>query len=127
MREAECPAGGTAPTDHAEPSTAADMDIDSGGDHAGRDPGAKRRHRGGSGDDAHVVIQRPEKRRILAWRVRQYRSLVAEAKAAARRARIRVVRKRTAAWKSVQGQLARATLSCDGLHKWSPGGGRGAA
>ena len=49
MREAEQPAGGTAPTDHDEPSTAAEMDINSGGDHAGRDPGAKRRRGGGSG------------------------------------------------------------------------------
>ncbi|XP_044369451.1 uncharacterized protein [Triticum aestivum] len=103
------------------------MYIDSGRDHAGGDPGAKRRRGGGSGDDAHVVVQRPEKRRILAWRVRQYRSLVAEATAAARRARIRAVRKRTVAWKSVQRQLTRAALSCDGLHKWSPGGGGGAA
>lgn len=127
MREAERLAGGTAPADRAEPSTAADMDIDSGGDHAGRDPGAKRRRGGGGGggDDAHGVLQRPAKRRILAWRVRRYRSLVAKAKATARRARIRAVRRRTAAWKCVQRQLARATLSCDGLHKWSPGGAGG--
>lgn len=135
MREVERLAGGTAPTDRAEPSlsasTAADMDIDSGGDavsssHPGRDPGAKRR-RGGGGDDAPCVLQRPAKRRILAWRVRRYRSLVAKAKATARRARIRAVRRRTAAWKCVQRQLARATLSCDGLHRWSPGGGGGGA
>ncbi|XBI06965.1 uncharacterized protein [Aegilops tauschii subsp. strangulata] len=129
MRVAERLAGRTAPTDRAEPSTAADMDIDSGGDavsssHSGRDPGAKRR-RGGGGDDAHGVLQRPAKRRILAWRVRRYRSLVAKAKATARRARIRAVKRRAPAWKCVQRQLARATLSCDGLHRWSPGGGGG--
>ena len=105
------------------------MDIDSGGDavsssHSGRDPGAKRR-RGGGGDDAHGVLQRPAKRRILAWRVRRYRSLVAKAKATARRARIRAVRRRVPAWKCVQRQLARATLSGDGLHRWSPGGAGG--
>ncbi|KAM3207240.1 hypothetical protein ACQJBY_062450 [Aegilops geniculata] len=124
MRVAERLAGRTAPADRAEPSTAADMDIDSGGDHAGRDPGAKRRRGvgGGCDDDAHGVFQRPAKRRILAWRVRRYRSLVAKAKATARRARIRAVRRRAPAWKCVQRQLARATLSCDGLHRWSPGG-----
>lgn len=127
MRVAERLAGGAAPADRAEPSTAADMDIDSGGGHvhAGRDPGAKRR-RGGGGDDAHGLFQRPAKRRILAWRVRRYRSLVAKAKATARRARIRAVRRRAPAWKCIQRQLARATLSGDGLHRWSPGGGAGA-
>nr|BAK04128.1 predicted protein [Hordeum vulgare subsp. vulgare] len=137
MREAEERlAGGPAPTDRAEPSlgasTAADMDIDSGGgavstSRPGGDPGAKRR-RGGD-DDAPGAFQRPAKRRILAWRVRRYRSLVAKAKATARRARARATRsrRRTAPWRSVQQQLARATLSCDGLHRWSPGGGGGGA
>ncbi|XP_048546006.1 uncharacterized protein LOC125525035 [Triticum urartu] len=129
MRVAERLAGRTAPADRAEPSTAADMDIDSGGDavsssHSGRDSGAKRR-RGGGVDEAPCVLQRPAKRRILAWRVRRYRSLVAKAKATARRARIRAVRRRAPAWKCVQRQLARATLSCDGLHRWSPGGAGG--
>jgi hypothetical protein len=102
-------------------STAADMDIDS--DQLGGG-GAKRKRdarRGGGGG----VYQRPAKRRILAWRVRQYRSLVAKAKATARRARSRrAMRRKTGGWKSVQRQLARATLG-DGLHRWSAGGGGG--
>uniref|UniRef100_M8D123 Uncharacterized protein n=1 Tax=Aegilops tauschii TaxID=37682 RepID=M8D123_AEGTA len=55
MREAGRLAGGTAPIDRAEPSTAADMDMDSGGDHAGRDLGAKWRC-GGGGVNAHGVF-----------------------------------------------------------------------
>jgi hypothetical protein len=114
--------GGTA-MDHAElstsSSTAADMDIDS--DQLGGG-GAKRKRDARRGGDAP---QRPTKRRILAWRVRQYRSSVAKAKATARRARSRrAMRRKTGGWKSVQQQLARATLS-DGLHRWSAGGGGG--
>ncbi|CAM0907843.1 unnamed protein product [Alopecurus aequalis] len=120
MEELERMAGGTA-TDRVElsasASTAADMDIDSGG--------SKRKR------DAPGIFQRPAKRRILAWRARRYRSLVAKARATARRARSRraraqPTRRKTRGWKSVEQQLARATLS-DGLHRWSPGGGGGPA
>ncbi|XP_051213262.1 uncharacterized protein [Lolium perenne] len=116
--------GTAAAMDHAElststSSTSADMDIDS--DQLGGG-GAKRKRDARRGGDAP---QRPTKRRILAWRVRQYRSSVAKAKATARRARSRrAMRRKTGGWKSVQQQLARATLS-DGLHRWSAGGGGG--
>lgn len=139
--------GGTAVDDRVDPSTststststaADDMDIDSGdpnqlggsgaGAARGRDPGAKRK-REARRDDAAGMSQRPAKRRILAWRARLYRSLVAKAKATARRARSRRAqptgrRRKAGSWESVQQQLARASLS-DGLHRWSPGGGGG--
>jgi hypothetical protein len=54
---------------------------------------------------------------------------VAKATATAWRARsrkARPARRRAGGWKSVEQQLARATL-CDGLHRWSPGGGVGPA
>jgi hypothetical protein len=104
-------------------STAADMDIDAGGS-SQLGSGTKRK-RGAS------QVSASAKRRILAWRVprwqRRYRSSVAKACATAWRARsrkARPARRRAGGWKSVEQQLARATL-CDGLHRWSPGGGGG--
>jgi hypothetical protein len=110
-------------------STAADMDIDAGGGSSQLGSGTKRKR------DAPGAFQvtASAKRRILAWRVprwqRRYRSSVAKAMATAWRARTRRARPTrrrtgTGGWKSVEQQLARATL-CDGLHRWSPGGGGG--
>jgi hypothetical protein len=130
MEELDRLAAGGMSTGRAElsTSTAADMDIDAGGS-SQLGSGTKRKR------DAPGAFQVPAsaKRRILAWRVprwqRRYRSSVAKAMATAWRARTRRARPTrrrtgTGGWKSVEQQLARATL-CDGLHRWSPGGGGG--